>query len=69
MGHYSFHTFRPAHFCISKYTRIPDILYINILSINTSTTPTAHATVDVTDKIVNLSFASLTPKVLFTTPK
>ena len=45
MGHYSFHTFRSAHFCISKYTRISDILYINILSINTSTTPTAHATV------------------------
>ena len=53
MGHYSFHTFRPAHFCMSKYTRISDILYINILSINTSTTPTAHATVDVTDQIVN----------------
>ena len=42
---------------------------MKILRISTSTTPTAHATVDVTDQIVNWSFASLTPKVLFTTQK
>lgn len=43
--------------------------YMKIFSISTSTTPTAHATVDVTDQIVNWSFASLTPRVLFTTQK
>lgn len=53
MGHYSFHTFRSAHFVYQSIQEFHDILYINILSINTSTTPTAHATVDVTDQIVN----------------
>jgi len=42
---------------------------MNIFSINTSTTPTAHATVDVTDQMRSWSFASLTPSVLFTTQK
>nr|WP_330391143.1 hypothetical protein [Anaerotignum lactatifermentans] len=39
------------------------------LSTSTSMTPTTHAMVEVTDHVINWSFASLTPSVRFTTQK